>query len=475
LLTLLAGFNALAADVPHDTAQAARLNNLGVALMNQQMQEKAVDKFAAAFKADPTLTTAEINQGLALLYLGRLPEAEKALEHAATLAPNDPRAWYNLGLVRRSQARPDEGIKDFSRVVEINPDDPDTHYFLGGFYLQLQAFDKAILEYQTVLKLNRLHPSAEFGMARALLRQGKTDEARLHLATFTHLTKDKVAAAMTNTYGEQGPYSLAKDVHLAEPRVGPMIPIAMVPMPVGAPQPAQATAPQAGTVEHKAGPGACLIDIDGDGHEALVALNGGGGNAVRVYRNKGADSFDLVPAEKTGLTMAGAGASCAVGDFDNDGLPDLAVATAGGVALFRNSGGGKFVDVTKTAAITNRNHPMGLTFVDFDHDGDLDLLVTGRPLEGDASSSPSVLWRNNGNSTFTEWTTPTGLGGTGSTFSAALSDLNNDRAVDLLRELGDRGDAFQAEGRVDFRRDRIVRLDETDHGHLGHFRENARV
>ena len=67
-------------------------------------------------------------------------------------------------------------------------------------------------------------------------------------------------------------------------------------------------------------------------------------------------------------------------------------------------------------------------FVDFDHDGDLDLFVTGSA----KAAGANVLWRNNGNSTFTEWTTPTALVGSGPTTGAVLSDLNNDRAVDLI-------------------------------------------
>ena len=66
-----------------------------------------------------------------------------------------------------------------------------------------------------------------------------------------------------------------------------------------------------------------------------------------------------------------------------------------------------------------------MTFVDFDHDGDLDLFITG---------APNVMWRNNGNSTFTEWTAPTGLAGPVARGRSRpiLSDINNDRAVDLV-------------------------------------------
>src|SRR6202012_1090609 len=106
-----------------------------------------------------------------------------------------------------------------------------------------------------------------------------------------------------------------------------------------------------------------------------------------------------------------------------------AVATDEGVRLFRNLGKGKFEDATVEAGLAPRNRPTGITFIDFDHDGDLDLFLTGAGLKpGDA---PNVLWRNNGNKTFTEWTEPTGLGGAGLTAAAVLTDFNNDRAVDL--------------------------------------------
>ena len=105
--------------------------------------------------------------------------------------------------------------------------------------------------------------------------------------------------------------------------------------------------------------------------------------------------------------------ACAVGDFDGDNLNDMAVALDDGVKLFRNLGKGKFEDVTAEAGLAGRNKPTGITFVDYDHDGDLDLFVTGSGLKpGDAAN---VLWRNNGNKTFTEWTADTGLGGTGKT------------------------------------------------------------
>jgi len=154
-----------------------------------------------------------------------------------------------------------------------------------------------------------------------------------------------------------------------------------------------------------------------------------GPQALRVLLNQGDGNFEDGDAAAAGLKAQGHGVACAVGDFDGDGLNDLAVATDDALLLFRNLGKGKFQDVTAAAGLASRNRPTGITFVDYDHDGDLDLFLTGAGLK--AGDAPNVLWRNNGNKTFTEWTGPTGLGGSGKTEAAILTDFNNDRAVDL--------------------------------------------
>src|SRR5262249_9632165 len=127
---------------------------------------------------------------------------------------------------------------------------------------------------------------------------------------------------------------------------------------------------------------------------------------------------------------------CAAGDFDNDGWTDLAVAFADGVVLFRNLGNGTFRDVTQSSGIRRDAGAVGVTFLDYDHDGDLDLYVT-RYTGSEASSTAgqpggNVLWRNNGNGTFTDWTRQTGLAGAGPSLVSIATDFNNDRAVDLI-------------------------------------------
>ena len=88
--------------------------------------------------------------------------------------------------------------------------------------------------------------------------------------------------------------------------------------------------------------------------------------------------------------------------------------------------------MTEKVGITALNQPAGMTWVDYDHDGDVDLIVTGKQVAGLKDSTNNVVWRNNGNSTFTNATKERGLEGNGATTSVVLSDINNDRAVDLV-------------------------------------------
>jgi tetratricopeptide (TPR) repeat protein len=422
-LLLVAFASGLAsAAVDHD-AEAVRLNNEGVAWMNQQQNERAEESFAKAFAKDKTLAEATLNDGIALLYLQKLPEAEIALKRAIALTPASPRAWYNLGLVQRAANDVPSALASFQHAIELDPNDADSLYFEGVCFQDQKKFDPAIVAFTKALEENSQHASSEFALARALQRSGRPNDAKGHFERFQHLTSTKVGSALGLSYGDQGHYSTAVPVNEQFKPRDAMIPIHF------AERPFLTSAASAGDQDaQRNSGGVCMMDVDGDGIYDLVLMQSGP-SAIRVLRSRGDGNFEEFSADKAGLALSGHAVSCAVGDFDGDGLSDLAVALDDRLVLFRNLGTGHFKDVTQAAGILPRNHPEGLTFVDYDHDGDLDLFVTGSGLQ--AGSAPNVLWRNNGNGTFTEWTDPTGFGGSGHTKTALLSDLNNDRAVDL--------------------------------------------
>jgi len=405
-------------------AEAVRLNNRGVALMGQQFTDKAAAAFAEAMKTDPKLAQPAINEGIALLTLQKLDGAEKALQQAIALDPNDPQAWYNLGLAQHAANDLDDALKSFQQAVKLDPQDVDSYYFEGVCYSELKEFDKAIAVLEQALKVNPLHASAEFALARALQRAGHTPEAKEHFRTFQHLTSSKVSSPIGLAYGEQGHYSTVTPIEQHEAAGKKMIPVKLVAERMVSPVPKGE-----GSGAPRYTGGACMLDATGDGQMDLIAMQSGA-QSIGVLHRKADGSFEALDAAAAGMVAQGRAVACAVGDYDGDGLNDLAVAMTDRVLLFRNLGKGKFEDATAEAGLKPLNKPSGITFIDFDHDGDLDLFITGAPLQ--AGGTPNVLWRNNGNKTFTEWTEPTGLGGSGNTSAAILTDFNNDRAVDIV-------------------------------------------
>ncbi|WP_263353970.1 FG-GAP-like repeat-containing protein [Acidicapsa acidisoli] len=420
-LVFAAGFCGSALAAANHDAEAIRLNNNGVALMNQQQNERAEAAFSQAFAKDKTLAEAALNDGIALLYLQKLTEAEAALKRAQVLAPGNPRVWYNLGLVQRAANDVSAALASFQRAVELDPSDADSLYFEGVCLQDQKQFPQAIAVFTKALDRNPQHASSEFALARALQRSGRADDAKPHFVRFQHLTSTKIASALGLSYGDQGRYSTAVAVNEQRKAQSAMISVHFTRQ--------LFIAGAASRDAERSSGGACVMDVEGDGIYDLVLMESGP-QAIRVLRSHGDGHFEEFAAEKAGLGLSGHAVSCAVGDFDGDGLPDLAVALEDRLVLFHNLGHGRFEDVTQAAGIAPRNRPEGITFVDYDHDGDLDLFVTGSPLQ--AGSASNVLWRNNGNKTFTEWTESAGLGGGGHTRAALLSDVNNDRAVDLV-------------------------------------------
>jgi tetratricopeptide (TPR) repeat protein len=412
-------------------AEAIRTNNRGVAQMGQQFTERAAATFADAMKKDPTLAQAAVNEGIALLTLQKLDEAKKALQTALALDPKSAQAWYNLGLAQHAGNESDEALKSFQKAVELDPRDADSYYFLGVCYSELKQYDKAIAVFKQAIEIDPNHASSEFAMARAMQRSGDVVSAKAHFQRFQHLTSAKIGAPIGLAYGEQGRYSIVAPVAEPQAMQKAMIPVKLVAqsMDLSANSPAPTG-------------GACMMDVTGSGHMDLILMQNGN-QAIGVLKSNGDGTFANFDAGPAGLKASGHAVACAVGDYDGDGLNDLAVALEDRVLLFRNLGKGKLQDVTAAAGLTAKNRPTGITFIDYDHDGDLDLFLTGSNLDPDCGPGPrnkslcairsgNVLWRNNGDKTFTEWTEPTGLGGNGPSEAAILTDFNNDRAVDIV-------------------------------------------
>ncbi len=214
--------------------------------------------------------------------------------------------------------------------------------------------------------------------------------------------------------------------------------------------------------------GVAVLDYDGDGLMDLFFVNGAAltdpmptGAAPdksdprfwnRLYRNKGNGKFEDVTVQ-AGLAGHSFGMGVAVGDYDNDGRPDLYVTNYGSNILYHNDGGGKFTDVTQRAGAGAGGWSAGAVFVDVDNDGHLDLFVSRYLKWGFkdircGENKPNlraychpdqfepishILYRNNGDGTFTDISRKSGIAASpGKGLGVAINDFDQDGLIDLL-------------------------------------------
>src|SRR5215472_12606663 len=289
------------------TGEAIHLNNLGVAYMNQQQFARALRLFRQAAALNPKLDIAKTNEGIALANLQKYDAAAARLNVLVKKDSGNAQAWYTLGLVYKNQTESQKSLAAFEAAARLVPNDADVFYFIGVAQSEMDRYDEAVAAFQHALELNPFHASAEFGMARALQRNGQGDKAREHLARFQHLVQSKLGVPMSLTYGDQGALSLALTV-------------------AGAAQPSSTP--------------------------ILVHFSD-------TTRNSGLMFSSAESGRASGADQNGPGAGACFLDVDNDGRPDLLLADGGpqgGMALFHNTGRGKFEEVTQKAGLDPKLH-----------------------------------------------------------------------------------------------------------------------
>jgi hypothetical protein len=213
------------------------------------------------------------------------------------------------------------------------------------------------------------------------------------------------------------------------------------------------------------GTGAAIFDYDGDGANDVFIANGttlqvgSRPTLSQLYRNDGTGHFNEV-GRQAGLTRSGWAQAACVGDFDNDGHPDLLVTYYGHNTLYRNLGDGKFADVAGSAGlpVTGTRWGSGCAFLDYDHDGYLDIFVANYvDLDLDNTPKPgssqncewkgmlvfcgprglpkahNVLYHNNKNRTFTDVSESAGILAPGGRYGLGViaADFDNDGWPDI--------------------------------------------
>jgi enediyne biosynthesis protein E4 len=208
------------------------------------------------------------------------------------------------------------------------------------------------------------------------------------------------------------------------------------------------------------GSGCAFLDYDRDGWQDILLINGAdwpghkkNRTTLRLYHNNRNGTFTDVTA-RAGLDVGLYGMGVAVGDYNNDGFPDILITCVGQNHLFHNTGKGKFVDVTNAAGLGKREgFSTSALWFDYDRDGLLDLFVCNYvkwspehdvfcSLDGKHKSycTPEAyrgetcwLFHNRGNGTFEDVTASSGIFDSSSkSLGVALFDDNHDGWPDLL-------------------------------------------
>ena len=213
--------------------------------------------------------------------------------------------------------------------------------------------------------------------------------------------------------------------------------------------------------------GVALLDYDGDGYLDIYLVNGAAIPSLqkdspaywnRLYRNNHDGTFTDV-TERAGVAGTGYGMGVAVGDYDNDGRPDLFVASVTANQLFHNNGDGTFTDTTARARVAGapmdgkKMWSVSAGWFDYNNDGRLDLFVVNYcvwevnkdpycPLKSGVraychpklyKSLHNTLYRNNGDGTFTDVSQETGIAAHfGKGMSVSFADYDGDGYIDAF-------------------------------------------
>lgn len=347
-----------------------RVRTLGKAFYeNPTTQAEAVEQLRQAWQLNPKSAADRLNYGLALLRAGKTKEGIAELEAVQKQDPSIPHTWFNLGIEYKKLAETEKSVAQLEQMARLEPAEPITQYNLGVLYKLQGKQQEAVAKFELAAKLDPYFAAPHFQLFNHLRTSGRAEDAKRELVRFQELRKRQEEAGAGNEDVEWSAFSEVLEV--------------IYPAWSEDPTPAAALKFAASALPGKvewASANLQVVSLLGDGGTDVLVASAGG---VLVYKQ------GLTPVPQPALANLKGVLNVSVGDFDNDGLPDLCVMTTSGARLFRNVKGTFQPHAAKLPA---RRFEAAL-WVDYDHDYDLDLLLIG---------SNSTLYRNQGQAGFVE-------------------------------------------------------------------------
>ncbi len=391
---------------PVPTAQDVALNDRGVAQMGRYEFSAATATFAEVTERAPDWQDARVN--LAIATLNRQEEGDERaalmlLEGVIKADPTHLRAIYTAGIIRLYIGEADAAVRLLQQVIAADPADAYAAYFLGQSWLQSGDYQAASTWFEKALQLDPYLRSAYWAGAQSLRRSGRADDAAALLADYQRFDANPAARTAGFSYKKMGPKAEALSVAGASP-------------PAAAAMPAGDLFAAPGLIRSGAYDSVTTVDANGDGAQDLFLLDAEGVVATLLL---GSADGNFTEAAATGITPLPHTSAALWGDIDDDGQVDLVLCAEAGVALWRGVGEARFEPWVRASKWCRDG-----ALIDADHDGDLDLFITG--------PDGNELMINNRDGTFRNVAAEMGLVGTLSGRQVLVADLDSDRDLDIV-------------------------------------------
>ena len=389
--------------------------------LNQVSEAK--DKLSRAY-----LTLAQV-----FSYQQRFSDSTTALTNALEVNPDDTEARIRLGYFLGAPQQmlvPDLSAskRQFEKVLELEPNNLEAMLQLGLAEFRLGEADKAAKRFENIIQNYRRHSGAYYYLGVYHLRHGNLEKAVTNFKESLRL-KPRDPETLWNlwtAYSQLGGYPADLPEEFKIKPWGGFV----TPNSVGRDSLFTDMAANLKMDKVDGGRGSAWGDYDNDGDEDIVAV--GTYQPHVLYRNNGNGTFTNV-ADQAGIADPRGGWGSLFADYDNDGFLDLYITRGGwsGAAentLYHNNGDGTFTDVTHTAGVADPQSSFCAAWADYDNDGFLDLYIADGVI-GDGAAN--VLYRNNGDGTFTNIAEIAGVANTGNSLGTAWGDYDKDGYIDL--------------------------------------------